>query len=198
MLRSVLDRPAAYRAFGVLVGAPRAREIFTREQLRPGRGQRLLDIGCGTGDMVPYLSGIDYLGFDASAAYVRAARARHRGARFECDRIDARVVEPQSFDLAMANGVLHHLNDEEARQLLRLAHASLRPGGRLITLDGCIIEGQGPMASWLLSRDRGRYVRSKEAYLGLAREVFSEVDAKLREDLLRIPYTHLVMECTRT
>ena len=198
MLRSVLALPSAYRAFGVLIGAPRARQIFTREYLRPRRGQRLLDIGCGTGDMVPYLSGIDYVGFDASPAYVRAARALHHGMRFECDRIDSRLAEPQSFDIVMANGMLHHLNDQEARQLLHLAHASLRPGGRLVTLDGCFVDGQGPVASWLLSRDRGQHVRSTEAYLRLAREVFTAVDAHLRADLLRIPYTHLIMECNWT
>ena len=198
MLQSVLARPAAYRAFGVLIGAPRAREIFTREHLRPKHGQRLLDIGCGTGDMVPCLSGIDYLGFDASPAYVRAARSLYPGMRFECDRIGARVAEPQSFDIVMANGVLHHLDDQEARQLLALAYASLRLGGRLVTLDGCFVAGQGHVASWMLHCDRGQHVRPEEAYLRLARDVFSDVVAKLREDLLRIPYTHLVMECVRT
>jgi hypothetical protein len=50
---------------------------------------------------------------------------------------------------------------------------------------------------WLLSRDRGRYVRSPESYQRLAAAVFPHVQTTIREDLLRIPYTHFIMSCSR-
>jgi hypothetical protein len=43
--------------------------------------------------------------------------------------------------------------------------------------------------------DRGRYVRTREAYLALARPSFRGVKAFLRQDLLLIPYTHIILEC---
>jgi cyclopropane fatty-acyl-phospholipid synthase-like methyltransferase len=196
-IRGVLAHPLAFRAFYVLIGAERSRQIFVREHVRPEAGQRLLDIGCGTGEMVPFLAGVDYVGFDESSEYVRAAQARYPAASFSCDRIESYVSSLEAYDLAMASGVLHHLNDEQALELLRLAHASLRPGGRLITLDGCYAKGQSTVSRWLLARDRGRYVRSREEYLRLMGAVFSEVNAVLRDDLLRIPYTHLIAECAR-
>jgi SAM-dependent methyltransferase len=116
---------------------------------------------------------------------------------FSCERIDARVARPESADLAVACGVLHHLNDAEALELLRLAHDSLRAGGRLITLDGCHVAGQSVVSRTLLSRDRGRHVRSRDAYLQLMSSVFPDVTAVVRHDLLRVPYTHLVAECGR-
>ncbi len=193
----VLALPAAYRALGVLVGAQRAREILAREYLRPVRGQRVLEIGCGTGELFPHLPGVEYVGFDASPEYIRAARERHRGARFDCYRIDEHEVEAQSFDLVVAIGVLHHLDDGEVRALARLAHDALRRGGRLITLDGCFVPAQSRVARFLLSRDRGTRVRAPDQYLALLREAFPDAAAIVREDLLHVPYTHVVIQCSR-
>ena len=62
-----------------------------------------------------------------------------------------------------------------------------------MTIDPCFAPGQSPVARWLLRRDRGRFVRTRPAYLALAREAYPSVESDLRHDLLRIPYTHLVM-----
>jgi len=67
----------------------------------------------------------------------------------------------------------------------------------MITNDGCYVPGQSQTKRFLLSRDRGRYVRTESQYLELAREYFDEVRPNIREDVLRIPYTHLILECIR-
>ncbi|MFO0677987.1 MAG: class I SAM-dependent methyltransferase [Polyangiaceae bacterium] len=134
---------------------------------------------------------------DAREAYVRAARIRHPGLRFECDSAESRAAAAGAFDVVMVSAVLHHLDDGEARRLLAMAHESLRPGGRLVTLDPCRVPGQSPVARWLMDRDRGLHVRSKDGYLGIVREVFPQVVVTLRSDLLRIPYTHVILECAR-
>jgi SAM-dependent methyltransferase len=196
-IRRILGRPAVFHAFNVVIGAPRAREIVVRDHVRARPGQRVLDIGCGTGEIVPFLPDVEYDGFDESADYIRAACAHYPTARFSCARIDSHAICPESFDLALAIGVLHHLNDVEALELLRVAYASLRPGGRLITLDGCYVDGQSLVSRWLLAGDRGRYVRARDAYLQLMRSVFPEITTVVRTDLLRVPYTHFIAECTR-
>jgi SAM-dependent methyltransferase len=104
-------------------------------------------------------------------------------------------MELASFDLAIAVGVLHHLNDAEALQLFQMAQAALKPAGRLITLDNCYRDGQSRIARFLISKDRGQYVRASDAYRNLALSVFPEVKASIREDLLRIPYTQVILEC---
>src|SRR5205823_7002829 len=95
-----------------------------------------------------------------------------------------------------ATGVLHHLDDKEAIDLFQVARAALKPGGKLITFDGCFCEGQSRIARYLLERDRGKFVRTAEAYVALARKAFENVEVTLRHDLLRLPYSHIIMKCT--
>lgn len=196
-MRAILARPAVFRLFNALIGAERAQEALVREHLQPRPGQRILDIGCGTGEMAQHLVGMDYVGIDAHAPYIREARASHGSAHFECTRVEDYQFDAGSFDLAIACGVLHHLDDSAAATLLRTAHACLRPGGRLVTLDGCFAPHQSVVAYCLLSMDRGHHIRRPENYLQLAEAVFPRVQATICSGLLRIPYTHFIMSCAR-
>lgn len=196
-VRDVLALPAVYDAFGVLIGVGRARTVFADEYVRARPGDRVLDVGCGPGSMVAYLPGVDYTGIDANSRYINAARMRHPYVPFIVGRIGDDIAGGERFDLVIAAGVLHHLNDAEANDLLRMANVRLRPGGRLVTLDTCLIDRQKTIARWLALGDRGRYVRGQDEQLRLMRSVFPGATATVRHDLLRVPYTHLIVECTR-
>ena len=198
MFASLLLRfPRAYSLFGALVGGS-GRRRFAENHVRPISGQRILDIGCGPADILDSLPrDIEYVGFDESATYIAAAQRRFgtRG-RFRCARVTRDLIgEYAGFDVVLALGILHHLDDEHCRTLLEIGKAALAAGGRLITLDGCFVERQSAAARYLLRRDRGRFVRTRDHYLALARATFPEVDYRVYEDLMRLPYTHLVMEC---
>lgn len=172
---------------------------FIDQILRIRPGQRVLDIGCGPADILDRLpADIDYCGFDIEARYIEAARLRYgdRGSFF------VRAVTPQAvndlgtFDVVMSIGVLHHLNDNDAETVLASAARVLRPGGRLITVDGAYVKEQNPVAWLLLKMDRGRHVRTPDAYLEIARRHFSDPRASVFHDLLAIPYTHCIIEAS--
>jgi len=107
------------------------------------------------------------------------------------------VKEYGTFDIVMANGVLHHLEDQEVRLLTAAASRALKPGGRFCSFDGCFIDGQNPIARYLISKDRGRNVREPEEYKALVDPYFETVDLVIRHDMLRIPYTHAIMVATK-
>jgi SAM-dependent methyltransferase len=199
MLKSLLSFAAGYELFGRVLGGPQGRVKFVRDYVKPKSTDRVMDIGCGPGMMVPYLHGAMYVGFDASPEYIEAAR-KHYGDRatFVCDRVSTATLDaPGSYDIVLACGVVHHLDDDEAKTLFEIAKAALKPGGRLCTFDGAYVQGQSRLARLMISRDRGQYVRRAEEYPRIARSVFPEVRMDLRGDFLRIPYTLAVMTCTK-
>ena len=200
-LKSILEQPFVYKLFSALVGAQYSISTFVNQYVRPAAGDRILDIGCGPGKILDHLPQVDYFGFDFSPSYIESATRRygHRG-QFFCQRVSEAQVfleQPESFDIVLAIGVLHHLDDAEALQLFEIAWRALKKGGRLVTYDGCYVRGQSRAATYLLSRDRGQFVRDEQGYTSLARSSFDEVRASVRHDLLRIPYTHIIMECVK-
>jgi SAM-dependent methyltransferase len=196
----VLGLPLAYRTFSRLVGG-NVWQVYRNEYIRPAGNERVLDIGCGPADILSHLAQTDYTGIDISPEYIHSARKRFGDkGRFLCSDVGTVAIEQErgTFSLVLATGVLHHLDDERAQKLFELARLALAPGGRLITYDGCYVNGQSKIARWFLRRDRGKYVRRPEDYQRLAGGYFSHIESSLRQDLLRIPYTHLIMRCSNT
>lgn len=194
-IRALLSLPQAYEGVQRALGSANYRRVVTDSIVRARPGDRILDIGCGPGDLVPHLPETTYVGFDVSAAYIASARARFgdRAQFFVGEVGDGQAVELGPFDRVIATGVLHHLDDRDARALWRLARTVAAPGGRVVSVDPCFHDGQHPVAHWLSARDRGQAVRRPEAYAALAREEFDDVTVTVRTDLLRVPYSHAVV-----
>lgn len=196
--RRVLSIPLLYDLFQDLVGASGIRIRWIRDFLQPFPGARVLDIGCGTAEILRHLPGdLDYTGFDMSPAYIEAARRRHGGrGRFTCAPVEAfrdHGGADGGYDIAMAFGVLHHLDDAAARQVFQDARSALKPGGRMVTIDPTFVSGQGRLARFAVSRDRGRNVRYPEAYAALGEGHFSRIETTVLRGALRIPYDHTVL-----
>jgi SAM-dependent methyltransferase len=199
-LKRILSAAPIYQAFQDLVGARRLYRRLVGEFIRPTPGLRVLDVGCGPAEIFGEMpDDVTYLGFDLSETYIKAAQKRWaaRGT-FRCAPVDAVTVrELPQIDVVLAVGVLHHLDDGDAERLFTLAGSALAPGGRVITYDPCFAPGQGAVARFLVSRDRGRHVRSPDGYQALARRVFPHVTATLLQGHLRLPYTATVLCASR-
>lgn len=192
----LLERSGAYSLLQRTLGARRAWRLFVTRHVRPRPGERLLDVGCGPADMLEFVpDGVRYVGVDLNPRYVETARARY-GARglFICDDATAVPAEEGPFDVVSAYGLLHHLDDAHVRRLIAVAVAHLRPGGRFVSMDPVLVRRSSEVARWLVRHDRGEFVRSAEGYVELARGSFAELRTTVRDDALRVPYTHLVME----
>jgi len=197
-LRGILNHPLIYRCMQWLVGAERLRR-HVAGLIDPTPGLRVLDIGCGPADLLAWLPGVDYVGFDSNSDYIAAAQSRFgaRGRFFQQELHSDSQLQLGQFDRIVAVGLLHHLDDASALRLFELAAERLRPGGRLITVDCCWKDDQHPLARWLISRDRGQNVRSQEGYRDLARGQFPQVTTSYRHNLLHIPYSHTLLNCPK-
>lgn len=195
-MRFILRTAAVYEAFQVLFGFSAVRKIAIEQYLSVKPGDKIIDIGCGPGKILSYLPhGVDYHGFDVEEAYIDHARKTYgeRG-NFYCREFDDTVLsEFHDADLIMLNGVLHHLSDDIADQILKTARKALSPTGVLFTLDGCYQDGQNPIAKKLLDYDRGENVRSQSEYQDILTKAFSKIDVHYRDDLSLVPYSFLIM-----
>jgi SAM-dependent methyltransferase len=199
MLERILANAGIYSAFGRLIGAERGRRIYVDRYIKPRPGYRVLDIGCGPADILDLLPTVKYCGFDVSSEYIDAARKRFGPlGDFRVGSLsDALSSKYADFDVVLATGVLHHLGDQDATALFRLAYAALKPDGVLVTLDGCFVDGQSRVVRALLRNDRGQFVRGANEYVQIAKAKFRYVECHITHDLLRIPYTHLIMRCAK-
>jgi SAM-dependent methyltransferase len=193
--KKALASPIVFAGYQSLVGAPECHRRFVREMVAPQAGERILDIGCGVGASVPYLpDAVDYLGIDVSEAYIAKATADYAPrARFLCADIatlDASAFG--TFDRAFSFGVIHHLSDATAAKAVAFVRAALKPGGIYVTIDPCLVPKQHPLAKLMINNDRGEYVRNAEGYEALLRPL-GRVHYSIRHDLLRLPYTQIVM-----
>lgn len=196
--RRLLEIPSLYEFLQRLTGLEAARRRFVSDFVHPFPGAALLDIGCGPGSLLAYLpETVAYTGYDANPRYIAYAQQRYaqRGA-FYCAAVGDERQAAASFDFVVALGVLHHLDDATAQDLIAEAWRLLRPGAVLVSLDPVLTPSQSWAARRVVSADRGAYVRDTEAYLALCEQHFPTPDYTLT-NLLRIPSTQLIMRARK-
>jgi SAM-dependent methyltransferase len=136
-IRSILELPAVYRLAMRLFGSEAHTKWLIDQVLAVREGDKMVDIGCGTGDILRHLPRVDYLGCDVNKAYIEAANRRYgdRGV-FLLGTVEdwARDRRTHGADLVLAKGVLHHVDDGEVRRLLHFARSILKPSGRFCFL----------------------------------------------------------------
>lgn len=130
------------------------------ERLAPAEGERILDIGCGTGRLTSEIAGrgraFEVVGTDRSGTMLDEARS-HFGSIAEFVRADATRLpfRDATFDAVFSTATFHWIPDHET--LFAEIHRVLKPGGRLVSQ--C---GGGPNLQMLYRR--ARELRSSGLY----------------------------------
>ncbi len=111
------------------------------EWLAVQQGERILDLGCGDGQLTLRLAatGASVQAVDASAEMVAAARSR--GVMAEEANAEALPYADAEFDAVFSNAVLHWVRNQDA--MLAQVRRVLKPGGRFVAEMG----GHGNIAA---------------------------------------------------
>jgi ubiquinone/menaquinone biosynthesis C-methylase UbiE len=125
-----------------LLGVDRTRKRLAA-QAELTRGQRVLEIGCGTGSLLIEIGrqhpDVELVGLDPDPkALARAERkARQAGVRLRLDRgfSDAMPYDDASFDRVLSSLMYHHVPSAQKPGMFREIHRVLKPGGRLELVD---------------------------------------------------------------
>src|SRR5690242_11743915 len=99
--------------------------------LGPRAGERVLDLGCGTGDLTAQLAlrGASVVGLDASAEMLEEARRKYPA--LELRQGDGQALDFEGeLDAVFSNATLHWMPDADA--VSRGVARGLKPGGRFV------------------------------------------------------------------
>jgi ubiquinone/menaquinone biosynthesis C-methylase UbiE len=133
-----------YDGFCRIVGLGRAFRDRTLAVAALQPGEKVLDVGCGTGVLAQRAAGIvgpagAVVGIDPAPDMIRVAQqtptSRSSPARFRLGVIENLPFDAESVDVVFASLVLHHLPPDVRRAGLREVHRVLRQGGRLVVVD---------------------------------------------------------------
>jgi trans-aconitate methyltransferase len=111
------------------------------EWLNARVGEKILDLGCGDGQLTQKLvaAGADVAGVDASPQMVEAARAR--GIAAQAGRAEELPFADAGFDAVFSNAALHWVRGQD--EMMAEVRRVLRPGGRFVAEMG----GHGNIAA---------------------------------------------------
>ncbi|HEX9514219.1 MAG TPA: methyltransferase domain-containing protein [Puia sp.] len=99
--------------------------------LNPQQGERILDLGCGTGYLANYIAqtGARITGIDNATAMIERAKAAYPDLDFQVlSATDFHFDKP--FDAIFSNAALHWVLDKDSA--IDCISRNLRPGGRLV------------------------------------------------------------------
>jgi SAM-dependent methyltransferase len=173
----LLEHPAVYSAWQ----APFAARKFAPVERWLGghKVRRVLDVGCGAGTNAAHFADVDYVGIDVNERYLQSARTRFGGQFVQADLITADLSPLGTFDMILANSVLHHVSDSAVERILARLSPLLSPDGTIHILD-LVLPSRKSLA-WMMARlDRGGYARPIDRWRALFGDVF--------EPLLFEPY----------
>jgi ubiquinone/menaquinone biosynthesis C-methylase UbiE len=147
-----------YDLMAKLVGADSARRALV-DQIALAPGDRVLDIGSGTGSLAIALkrrhTSADVVGLDPDPRALAIARRKAQRAslaiRFDQGFADDLPYPDASFDRVTSSLMFHHLSSADKEQALREIHRVLQPGGRfhMLDFDGPLPAGHGGLLTRL-------------------------------------------------
>jgi len=101
------------------------------ELLDPKEGERILDLGCGTGDLTEMIvqKGANVIGLDNSPEMIKAAASKYPYIPFDV-RSATDFIYQEKFDAIFSNATLHWVPDH--RKAIDCIYNNLKTGGRFV------------------------------------------------------------------
>jgi len=145
---------------------PQADRIRREERRRP----RVLDLGCGTGELASVFlkRGYSYAGIDIEPERIAYAAKTYPQGKFQVMDASALGYPDGYFDQILVTGVLHHLSDEDVRNIAKEMKRVLRPDGRALVMEDIALRGSLTLLGALVHlADEGAHIRRPKEYTPL-------------------------------
>jgi ubiquinone/menaquinone biosynthesis C-methylase UbiE len=173
LVARVSDQPALFLFLrGIVENDFRAIRGVIRRHLRNDVGLRTLDLGCGPGAFSPLFAAQGYIGVDINPRYIAYARKHFHGKFLEGDARAAELPDA-SFDQILVFGLLHHLDDETVRTVLREMRRLVAPEGHALVVEDIPAVSRLNLLGHLIhTAENGQHIRPVDEYRQLYEEGF--------------------------
>ena len=156
---NLLNNPRVYDPFLRYLGDHDIIQQVIRDELDLERKKRILDIGCGTGNVSRMFPKEHYTGIDSDKNYIDFARRKYDKDFICMSAVDLKF-ENDHFDVIFTKDLFHHLADDLFSKVLAEMKRVLKPTGRVLILEICYQENNVSFYKKILNRfDRGKYIR---------------------------------------
>lgn len=160
------DSPKLWSLFQYLAGgAVEKRKLATK--YFSGRG-RVLEVGCSTGMIASAFGpkiGVSYLGVDVDRAAIDYAKKKfsgNSGVDFQLSDTHSPNYGESMFDFVLIAGVLHHINDDDCRNILLASAKAVKAGGVIAVSEPLLPLQSDPfLVRQFIRVEQGEYVRSE-------------------------------------
>ena len=195
--RSVLSAPIVYETFQSLM---RDKNLYNElvNIINDIKNPKILDIGCGSAEILRDLKVDKYVGFDISERYIEQAKTTHNSNQ-NCTFISkefskGHVQNLDKFNVVLFKGLMHHLSDSEVLSLIEEVKEVSAQGALILTIDPVFVSKQNPISKLLVSLDRGQNVRTFEQYSALLSQNLKLKTSEHRHQFF-IPYDRCFFVC---
>ena len=156
----------------------------------------IVDVGAGSSKLYEFIrENITYISIEPNENYTQYAAKKFGAANFKILNGGYEALkELRDYNLVIIFGVIHHMDDKNAKRMLDYAVKNLKKNGRVIVCDPCRHQKQGFLSKLLMDSDRGNYIRNFEQY----NQIFESTSMDFTSDKyinpkeLLLPYKNLV------
>ncbi len=160
---TLFDNPYLFRITRTILEAGNTKQLtLLRQHIKPT--EKVLDIGCGTGDFSVISE--SYQGIDLTPSFIAYARKTY-DKKFDVMDATHLSFQDKSFTTTMLLSMLHHFPDHLITKVLAEA---ARVSTKLIVVD--LIQKKNPLSKLLYKLDRGKNIRTLEEQQKLISQSF--------------------------
>ena len=157
----------------MLEGGHHTQKSILKKELFPLSG-KILDLGCGTGILANLFPKDLYVGIDENSDYISEAKKKNPFHEFQVMKGQNLTWEENTFQIVLVSGVLHHLNDQEAKVILKeISRVLDKNSGYLFLWEDIPIRKSFNLIGKLVQYyDEGKFIREESEYRFLLADLF--------------------------
>ncbi|MBD1167842.1 methyltransferase domain-containing protein [Pelagibacterales bacterium SAG-MED06] len=126
MIKNILNFPFMYQLLQTICLTENFRKNVITEKIKSDN-QIILDIGCDPGNMIKYLKFVNYYGFDSDKNYIDYAKNKYKECSFFLEEFSLKSTKKiEKVDTVLLSGLLHHLSDDEIKELMSAIKLSVK------------------------------------------------------------------------